>query len=159
VIKVHVLGAVRRPGVVELSAGSRVQDALDRAGGLTASAHLGNLNLAQPLGDGQQVFIGRGGDRSEVREPDASLTRPPVAGGADAGAPGGGSPASPPGPVDLNTATPEQLDQLPGIGPVTAQKILGWRQQNGRFHSVEELQEVDGIGPKTFADLQPLVTV
>jgi competence protein ComEA len=61
--------------------------------------------------------------------------------------------------VDLNTATPEQLDQLPGIGPVTAQKILGWRQQNGRFHSVEELQEVDGIGPKTFADLQPLVTV
>jgi competence protein ComEA len=160
-IEVHVLGAVRRPGVVALPAGARVNDAVREAGGLKTSAHLGALNLAQPLGDGQQVYIARGGHTSEVRDPTAPVVAPPAGGSTDGGVGAGGGPASAPpqGPVNLNSASLEQLDQLPGIGPVTAQKILDWRQQNGRFSAVEELQEVDGIGPKTFADLQPLVTV
>lgn len=165
-IKVHVLGAVKHPGVVALPPGSRVQDALDRAGGTKRSAALGDLNLAQPLADGQQVFIARHGGRSEVRDP---VTVP--AGGADpagSGQPGttgaatsGSGGTSPPSgqPVNLNTATVAELDQLPGVGPVTAQKIIDWRTQHGRFDSPAELQEVDGIGPKTYADLASMVTV
>ena len=165
-IDVHVLGAVKHPGVVALPPGSRVQDALDRVGGTKKSAALGDLNLAQPLADGQQVFIARHGGTSEVRDP---VAIPP--GGADpagSGASGttgsatsGAGGASPPAgrPVNLNTATVDELDQLPGVGPVTAQKIIDWRTQHGRFDSPAELQEVDGIGPKTYADLASMVTV
>jgi competence protein ComEA len=155
-ITVHVLGAVHSPGVVELPAGSRVQDALHAADGAKERADLGDLNLAQPLTDGQQVFIARDGGVSEVRDP----------GGGGAAAPGrAAGPGSSSGSegatsvVNLNTATSQELDQLPGVGPVTAQKILTWRDRNGSFSSVEELQEIDGIGPKTFAELAPLVTV
>lgn len=163
-IKVHVLGAVKRPGVVELPAGSRVQDALDRAGGTKKSAHLGDLNLAQPLADGQQVFIARHGGRSEVRDPETvpaggSGTVPPGSASPPGASGSGASPGSPGQLVNLNTATADELDQLPGVGPVTAQKIIDWRTQHGRFNSVEELQEVDGIGPKTYADLASMVTV
>lgn len=160
-IKVHVLGAVKHPGVVALPPGSRVQDALDHAGGAKKSAALGDLNLAQPLADGQQVFIARHGGTSEVRDP---VAVPPggaaPAGSGETGTPGsatsgsdGASPAAQ--PVNLNTATVDELDQLPGVGPVTAQKIIDWRTQHGRFDSPEELQEVDGIGPKTYAEIAP----
>ena len=143
-IVVHVLGAVRRPGLVRLPSGARVQDAIKAAGGLTRSADPDDLNLAQPLADGQQIVIGT------QRHPDGEVRE---AGGADA-EPGGG-----PTRIDLNRATPAQLEELPGIGPVTAASILAWREQHQRFTRVEELQEVDGIGPKTYAQIAPHVRV
>ena len=140
-ILVHVLGEVRRPGVVKLPQTARVQDALKAAGGLTGRARVGDLNLAAPVSDGAQIVIGR--RTSQVR-------------GADGA---GGGTAGPGAKVDLNTATLEQLDALPGVGPVTAQKILAWRSANGRFRAVTELQEIDGIGPKTYAELAKHVRV
>lgn len=138
---VHVLGEVRRPGVVKLAEGARVQDALAAAGGLTRRAKAGDLNLAAPVADGAQLVIGRSG--SQVRS-------------ATVGAGPGGAVA---GKLDLNTATADQLDTLPGVGPVTAQKILSWRAAHGRFRAVAELQEVDGIGPKSYAEIAPRVRV
>jgi competence protein ComEA len=144
---VHVLGAVRRPGLVELPERSRVSDAIDAAGGLRSSAAPGELNLAQLVSDGQQIVIGSQGDPGgEIRE----------GGGGAAG--GAGSP-SPSTQLDLNTATGVQLDTLPGVGPVTAERILSWRNDHGRFRRVEELQEVEGIGPKTYAQIAPHVRV
>jgi competence protein ComEA len=157
-IEVHVLGAVRHPGVVTLPAGARVQDALDRAGGTKRSAEPGDLNLAQPLADGQQIFVARHAGHSEVRDP---VAVPPGTVGRPTSIPPGasGAAATPGQLINLNTATVDQLDQLPGVGPVTAQKIIDWRTDHGGFTGIEELQEVDGIGPKTYADLASLVTV
>lgn len=141
----HVLGAVRRPGVVTLPERARVRDAVSAAGGFARSAAPGDLNLAAVLEDGQQVRIGTakkpGG---EIRSGSA-----PGPAGAATGRPDDG------GVVDLNQATQADLETLPGVGPVTAEKILAWRSEHGRFTRVEELQEVDGIGPKTYAELSP----
>jgi len=141
-VTVDVSGKVRRPGVATLPAGSRVVDALKRAGGTRGRVDLSTLNLARVLVDGEQILVGR----------------PAPSGGAAAGAS-----AAAPDPagalVNLNTATAEQLDTLPGVGPVTAQKILEWRSAHGAFSSVDELLEVDGIGEKTLSDLAPHVTV
>jgi competence protein ComEA len=138
---VHVVGAIRRPGLYRLREGSRIADALARAGGATRKADLSLVNLAAPLSDGVQVVVPR---------------RLPAAGVAAPASPG--SPAAPPqGPVHLNTATLEQLDALPGVGPVTAQKILDFRQQNGGFASVDELDAVPGIGPSRMEQLRELV--
>lgn len=146
-VVVHVLGAVQNPGVVELADGSRVEDAIRAAGGLTRTADPAELNLAAVVADGSQIVIGtRTKPRGDVHGP-----------GAASGTGGGSSSAG--GIVSLNTATLEQLDTLPGIGPVTAQKILDWRSKHGRFTAVSELQEVDGIGPKTYADIAPNVRV
>jgi competence protein ComEA len=137
---IDVAGAVRRPGLYRLRAGSRVDDAIAAAGGPTGKAQLDTVNLAAPVADGEQIVVpGRGA----------------AAGGAAATPPAAGS--SPSAPVDLNSATLEQLEALPGIGPVTAQKILDYRQQHGAFHSVEELQGVPGIGPAHMAQLKGLV--
>ncbi len=145
-IVVHVVGAVRRPGLVRLAEGARVQDALDAAGGVTGAARSGRLNLAQLLTDGQQVVIGTARDPvSEVRD-----------GSAPPGSSAGPSAAA---TVDLNRATASELEQLPGVGPVTAAAILAWRTQHGRFTVVTELQQVDGIGPKTYAQIAPHVRV
>jgi competence protein ComEA len=145
-IVVHVVGAVRRPGLVRLPEGARVQDALEAAGGLTGAARPGRLNLAQLLTDGQQVLIGTADDPdSEVRN-----------GSTPTGSSTGGSAAS---TVDLNRATAAELEQLPGVGPVTAAAILAWRTEHGRFTAVTELQQVDGIGPKTYAQIAPHVRV
>lgn len=140
---VHVLGEVRRPGVVRVPQGARVRDAIAAAGGLTKRADPGMLNLAAPVGDGAQLVIGRDGDDSEIRGTESTGS-----GSTDAAA-----------TIDLNTATLAQLDTLPGVGPVTAQKILDWRAEHTRFRTVAELQEVDGIGPKSYAEIAPHVRV
>ena len=149
-VTVDVAGKVRRPGVATLPAGSRVIDALRRAGGARGRVDLSALNLARVLVDGEQILVGR-------RAPPGG-----VAGGAAGGAAASASTGAPPATgalVNLNTATEAQLDTLPGVGPVTAQKILQWRTAHGAFSSVDELLEVDGIGEKTLADLAPLVTL
>ena len=143
-VRIHVIGAVARPGVVGVPEGSRVGDAIEAAGGMSAAADPGELNLAAVLADGSQVVIGtRRKPQGEVRS----------------GQSGGGSAGTSEAKFNLNTATVEQLDTLPGVGPVTAQKIIQWRTDHGRFSSVNELQEVDGIGPKSFADIAPRVRV
>jgi competence protein ComEA len=135
---VDVAGAVRRPGLYRLQQGARVADAIERAGGLTRRAERTAVNLAAPLADGEQVLVSARGS--------------PVAGAAGAGGPAGMS-----GPVSLSSATAEQLDALPGVGPVTAQKIVAYRQEHGPFTSVDGLDAIPGIGPARLADLRPLV--
>jgi competence protein ComEA len=136
---VHVVGSVRRPGLYRLRDGSRIADAVRRAGGPTRKADLALVNLAAPVADGTQIVVpGRG------------------SAGA-AAAPSAGSPGAPAGPVHLNTATLEQLDALPGVGPVTAQRILDYRQKHGAFHSVDDLDAVSGIGPARLEQLHDLV--
>ena len=134
---VDVVGAVRRPGVYRVPEGARVADAVRRAGGPTPKAQLELVNLAALVADGEQVVVPRRGAGVVV-------------------AAGGGS-SAPSGPVHLNSATMEQLDALPGVGPVTAQKILDYRQQHGGFGSVDELDAVPGIGQARLADLRSLV--
>ena len=136
---VDVAGAVRRPGLYRLRSGSRIDDAIAAAGGPKRKAQLGAVNLAAPVADGEQVVVPGSGAVG------AAAASPPTAGSA------------PSAPLDLNTATLEQLESLPGIGPVTAQRILDYRQQHGAFHSVEELQGVPGIGPAHIAQLKGLV--
>lgn len=133
---VDVVGAVRRPGLYRLPDGSRVADAVSRAGGATRRADLSLVNLAAPLADGLQVVVPRRQSGS-------------------AGAAGGST--TPAGPVHLNTATLEQLDTLPGVGPVTAQKILDYRQKNGAFTAVDDLDAIPGIGPARLDTLRDLV--
>jgi competence protein ComEA len=140
-VVVDVVGAVRRPGLYRLEHGSRIADAVARAGGATRKADLSQVNLAAPLADGEQVVVPRRGV--------------PVTGGG-AGAGGAGGSAST-GPVHLSTATLDQLDSLPGIGPVTAQKILDYRAKHGAFASVDELDAVPGIGPSRMDQLRDLV--
>ena len=135
---VHVVGAVRRPGLYRLRDGSRISDAVGRAGGPTARADLTLVNLAAPLADGTQVVV-------PARLPAAAA---PAAGGAA---------AAPAGPLHLNTATAEQLDELPGVGPVTAEKIVAYRQKHGAFSSVDELDAIPGIGPARLEQLRELV--
>lgn len=155
-VMVHVLGAVRKPGVVKLAAGSRVQDALQKAGGLTGKADPGELNLAQPVADGQQIVVGtKGKPNGQVR--DGTVGGSPGGATGSGGSSGGGSGGEQ--TVNLNTATQAQLEELPGVGPVMAGKIIAWRTENGRFSRVEELQEISGVGPKTYARLAPLCRV
>jgi competence protein ComEA len=141
VLVVDVAGAVRRPGLYRLPEGSRIADAIARAGGATPHAETALVNLAAPLADGEQVLV-----------PSASAAGAAAAAAASSGAP------SPTAPVDLNSATAEQLDALPGVGPVTAQKIVDYRTQHGPFTSVDDLDAIPGIGPAKIADLQGLVT-
>jgi competence protein ComEA len=148
-VVVHVAGAVVSPGVRRLPPGSRVIDALDAAGGALPGADLPRINLAAPLVDGQQVYVPKPGE--EV----------PVAAGA--GLPGGAGDAGgapvPGAPVDLNTATAEQLDTLPGVGPATASAIIAHREQHGPFTSVDQLLDVRGIGEAKLEQLRDLVSV
>lgn len=141
---VHVVGAVRRPGLYRFDQGARIADALSRAGGPTPRADLTLVNLAAPLADGTQVVV-------------HEKARPPTAAGDVGAAAPSGSAAAPGGVVHLNTATLEQLDALPGVGPVTAQKILEYRNQHGAFGSVDELDAIPGIGPARLEQLREVV--
>jgi competence protein ComEA len=150
---VSVSGRVQRPGLVEVPGGARVADVLDAAGGVLPGTDLAGLNLARRVVDGEQVAVG---------VPPAPDAAPGAVGGRESGPTGPGAaagPAAPPGPIDLNSATPEQLDALPGVGPVTAQRILEWRTRNGRFARVEQLREIEGIGERRFGQLRELVRV
>lgn len=162
---IHVAGKVNKPGVYDLKPGSRVKDAIEMAGGAVGDADLETINLAEELQDGQQVYIApkgqnapptvsvvRGGSRTSVR----SSARP-----------GAGRESSSPtklttpgqGTVNINTAGLRELQRLPGIGPAMAQRIIDYRNQNGRFDSVDELDEVRGIGPAKLAKMRPFVTI
>jgi competence protein ComEA len=131
---VDVAGDVRRPGLVRLPAGSRVADAIAAAGGLLPGARTDGLNLARRLADGEQVVVG-------------------------AAAAAGPNAAPSPGLLNLNTASVDDLDALPGVGPVLAERIVAWRDAHGPFASVDQLREVSGIGERKFADLRDRVTV
>lgn len=161
-VTVHVVGQVRRPGIVTLDAGARVADAIDEVGGATGRADLGSVNLARLLVDGEQVVVPKPGE--SIAAAPAPGAAAPAAGAPAAGAPAGGAPAggaapAAGGPVNLNTADLATLETLPGVGPVLAQRILDWRTEHGRFTEVEELGEVSGIGDKIYAQLAPKVTV
>jgi len=155
-IAVDVTGAVTRPGLYKFPEGSRVQDAIDAAGGLLADADTTAINLAARLEDGQQLNI-------PYKEGTA-----PIATEASVfsfSSPGGTSSDSTPEPssdtelININTATLEQLDTLPGIGPTTAQKIIDYRAINGPFGTIEDIMNVSGIGPATFDNIKGLITV
>ncbi|WP_437114232.1 helix-hairpin-helix domain-containing protein [Streptomyces syringium] len=152
VVVVDVAGKVRRPGIQRLPSGSRVVDALNAAGGSRPGTDTTGLNRARVLTDGEQIVVG-------------ATASPPAAGAVgSAGGPGGpgglggpGGSGSPSGPISLNAATVEQLDTLPGVGPVLAQHIIDYRTRHGGFRSVDELRQVNGIGNRRFTDLRPLV--
>ena len=151
---VQVAGEVRSPGVYRVRAGRRVDDAVRMAGGPTARADLAGVNLAAKVEDGRQVIVpARGGEAGAASPGGAVSTTAGGAAGAGGAAAGGGA------PLNLNTATPEQLDQLDGVGPAIARKIVAYRQAHGGFRSVAELDQVPGIGPKRLAALRPLLTV
>jgi competence protein ComEA len=130
-IVVDVKGDVLTPGLVTLPAGSRVADAIAAAGGVIPSANVTSLNLAERLSDGQMIFIGNAQSLELSSDPR----------------------------INLNLATETELDSLPGVGPVMAGRIIAWRESNQRFYSIEELQEVPGIGPKVFANLKSLIRI
>jgi competence protein ComEA len=134
-VVVDVVGAVRRPGLYRLAGKARIADALARTGGATAKADLEQVNIAAPVADGEQIVVPRRGAVGSTAAGGATLA----------------------GPVQLSTATAEQLDALPGIGPVTAQKIVDYRAQNGAFSSVDELDAIPGIGPARIDQLRSLV--
>jgi competence protein ComEA len=147
-IVVDVEGKVAKPGVIRLPTGSRVMDAIRAAGGALPGTDLAPLNQARLLNDGEQVLVGAPGALGE------GLAAPvPTA------HTGGRGKAPLTGPVHINTATADQLEQLPGVGPALAQRILDWRAQHGRFSSVGELQQVHGLGPNKFAALRQWVTL
>lgn len=153
-VTVHVVGEVESPGVVTLTSGARVDDALEEAGGATDEAELSGVNLARPLVDGEQVVVPGPG---ETAAPGPGVAVP---GGAAPGAGTPGAPGTTPDAlVNLNTADLATLETLPGVGPVLAQRIIDWRTEHGGFTSVEELGEVSGVGDKTYATLAPEVTV
>jgi len=140
---VHVAGKVRRPGLVRARSGARVADVVEAAGGALPGVDLTGLNLARQVTDGEQILVG---------VPGGEPVGPPTTATGPAGATTGG-------PIDLNTATVTQLEDLPGVGPVLAQRIIEWRTEHRRFTSVDELQEISGVGEKKFESLKPHVRV
>lgn len=143
-ITVHMDGAVLHPGTVNLPAGARLDEAIEAAGGLTADADVTRLFLAARVGDGEQIVIPR-------RESTSGASS------GSSGSPGTAEPAI--GKLNINTATAGQLQELPGVGPVLAERIVAYRDQHGPFASVDDLDNVEGIGPSLLEKLRPLVTV
>ncbi|QCR43239.1 competence protein ComEA [Curtobacterium sp. SGAir0471] len=165
VVSVYVVGAVARAGVVEVPAGTRVDEALQRAGGATGDADLARLNLARPVVDGERLYVPRIG---EGPVPDALRPDAPGVGGSGGGGSGAGGAAGGSGAggedaaaavVDLNTADQATLETLPGIGPALAARILAWREEHGGFTAVDDLLQVSGIGETRLAELRDRVRV
>ena len=152
-VVVHVSGAVKKSGVYRLAPESRVADAIEQAGGATEHADLDALNLAEPIQDGQKIHVPR---KDEVSAPAVASVAPLR---SPRSAPQAAAAATTQFPINLNTATAEQLEAIPGIGPVLAQRIIEYRQTHGRFQSVDELLEVRGIGPKRLENMRPYVVV
>jgi competence protein ComEA len=150
IVVIHVAGAVVRPGVMQVPSGSRVHEAIAAAGGSTMSADLNRLNLAAVVADGEKVYV-----------PEPGEPLPAGSSGASSGTAGiGGAPGQAAGgKTNLNTAGVQELDALPKVGPVLAQRIVDWRKEHGPFKTVEELDAVDGVGPKMLEALLPLVSV
>lgn len=149
-VTVQVVGAVQKPAVVTLAAGSRVIDAVKSAGGVTAEAYTAGVNMARTLVDGEQIRVPKRGEENTtpVPQPPGAAGRSPTGAAADDSA-----------TVNLNTAGEQQLETLPNIGPVTANKIIDWRTDNDGFSSIDDLLDVPGIGPKTFAEIKDRVTI
>ncbi len=148
---VSVSGKVARPGLVQVPEGARVADAITAAGGALPGTDLAGVNLARRLADGEQVAVGVPPAIEAAEAAVASAGTPPAATGARG--------SRPMGKIDLNVASVEQLDALPGVGPVTAERIVEWRSHNGRFARIEQLREIEGIGERRFGQLRGLVTV
>ena len=163
VVVVHVVGAVVRSGVVRLTPGSRVLDAVSAAGGAAPGADLPQLNLARVVVDGEQIHVPRKGETLPPGGVPGSGSGIGAGAAVGSGTAGGGAGATGATPaaalVDLNSADVATLDTLPGVGPVLAQRILDWRTEHGRFSSVDELGEVSGIGDKLLAQIGPKVRV
>ncbi len=155
-VVVSVAGLVHKPGLVTLSTGARVADALAAAGGPLDGADLIGLNMARRVADGEQIIVGIAAPPGRPPTMGSSVSSPA---GPGTPAPASGQAPAPPAVVNLNTATAEQLDTLPGIGPVTAAAIIAWRDAHGPFTSVEQLGEVDGIGPARLQKLRDRVDV
>jgi competence protein ComEA len=143
-LQVYVSGAVKQPGVYKLPVDHRVQDAIQAAGGFTNQAVMEAINLAAPLDDGMEIWV-----------PSISELEPPQ----EVPARSGGTFIDPGALTNINTATQEELESLPGIGPVIAQEIIAFRQTEGYFKSIEEIQKVPGVGPGIFTDIQALIEV
>jgi competence protein ComEA len=156
-IVVSVVGLVHKPGLVTLTAGARIADALTAAGGALDGADLIGLNMARRVADGEQIVVGIAAPPGDPATMGSSISSGPAAAAPSRPPITSGSAPAPGDLVDLNTATVEQLDALPGIGPVTAAAIVAWRDANGRFSSVDQLGDVDGIGPARLEKLRALV--
>lgn len=159
-IAVHVIGAVPRPGLYEFAEGARIQDAIDAAGGLLTSADVNTINLAALLEDGQQLII----PYKPGEEPVAGEPSDPSGSDDDLTLPGAvetpsGSEENENERVNINTASLEELDNLPGIGPTIAQRIIDYRTENGPFAAIEDILNVSGVGPSTFDQIKDLITV
>jgi len=156
-LAVHVIGAVPRPGLYEFSEGARNQDAIDAAGGLLSSANVDAINLAALLSDGQQLNIPYLEGQTPAEE-SASLELPGSSGNNEISTPE--SSLSTDGElININTATLEELDSLPGVGPTIAQRIIDYRNENGPFSTIEEIMDVSGVGPATFDEIENMITV
>lgn len=158
-VQVHVAGRVRHPGVYTVPGDARVAGAVEAAGGMASGAHPGRLNLAAPVCDGCQIWIPARGD-GMVAPPGqtGSVTATQRTGPSETGGVAGG-PSAAGAPINLNTASQGELESIDGVGPVMAGRIVAWRQEHGRFTSVDQLREISGVGPKTFEKIRPHATV
>ena len=157
-VVVSVVGLVHTPGLVTLAPGARIADALKAAGGSTDGADTSGLNMARQVDDGEQIVVGMAPVNGQPAVLGSSVSPGSAAPGPSTSTPGPAK-GAPTAPINLNTATVEQLDTLPGVGPVRAAAIVAWRTAHGKFTSVDQLGEVDGIGPGRLEKLRPLVRV
>lgn len=150
-IKVYVTGEVNTPGVIELEEGARIQDAIEGAGGIKSEANLKEINLAYEVADGEKIYIPNLSEPSEESEEQSSTQRPSSA--------GSGSNSNSNGKININKATATELTSIPGIGASTAQKIITYREENGKFKTIEAIKNVSGIGDSKYNSMKDFISV